>query len=105
MRGESGGIRASLNHWRAPFRYPDRRPPDVTPERYRQVRNLYEAALERPAAAREAFLRDACRQDTDLLQHVKRLLSAHDQTDGFLQIPAVVEAGRERVPGRDGRQG
>ena len=32
----------------------------MTPERIRQIRNLFEAALEREAPVRSAFLAEAC---------------------------------------------
>jgi len=52
----------------------------MTPERYRQIRGLFEAALEQPLASRPAFLLEACPQDVELLREVQRLISAHEHS-------------------------
>ena len=52
----------------------------MTPHRFQQVRNLYEAALEREAPDRHAFVADACANDADLRTEVNRLLEASDAT-------------------------
>ncbi|HXI30183.1 MAG TPA: protein kinase, partial [Vicinamibacterales bacterium] len=61
----------------------------MTPERFRLIRNLYEAALELDVEPRQAFLRRACRGDDDLYADVERLLIAHERTDGLI-APFVV---------------
>jgi tRNA A-37 threonylcarbamoyl transferase component Bud32 len=60
----------------------------VTPERWRQINDLFHRALEREAADREAFLREAARDDPDLLKEVKSLLASHHTQAGFLEEPA-----------------
>ena len=52
----------------------------MTPERFQQVRNLFEAAVERGTLDRGAFLVDACGSDMDLEAEVRRLLDAHEAT-------------------------
>src|SRR6188474_3091791 len=52
--------------------------------RWQRVTALFDAAMELPAADREAFIRVNSGGDADLLRHVIELLSAHDRTDGFL---------------------
>jgi hypothetical protein len=49
----------------------------MTPERFRQIRNLFEAALERDAASRSSFLVEACQGDEPLRAEVGRSLAAH----------------------------
>jgi serine/threonine protein kinase len=49
----------------------------MTPERFRQVRNLFESALERDAASRSSFLAEACQGDEPMRTEVERLLGAH----------------------------
>ena len=44
------------------------------PDRWRQVAEVYEAALDREPAARAAFLAEACREDADLRREVESLL-------------------------------
>jgi serine/threonine-protein kinase len=46
----------------------------MDPERWRQVADVYEAALDREPAARAAFLAEACREDSDLRREVESLL-------------------------------
>jgi serine/threonine protein kinase len=52
----------------------------MTPQRFQQVRNLFEAAVDRSTADRAAFVAEACGQDLALQQEVIRLLGAHDAT-------------------------
>jgi eukaryotic-like serine/threonine-protein kinase len=61
-----------------------------------RIGRLLEAALERPAAERAAFLAAACGDD-DVLQHeVESLLSAHEQAGMFLATRA-----QDRLPQSD----
>ena len=46
-------------------------------ERYRQIDELFAAALERPAAERTSFLDEACATDADLRAEVESLLAAY----------------------------
>jgi serine/threonine protein kinase len=57
----------------------------MRPDRWRQVELLYHSALERQEPARDAFLRDACREDEELRCEVRSLL---DQSEsGLLDHP------------------
>ena len=62
----------------------------MTPERLRQIEELYHAACERPGQEREAFLTHACGSDEELRQRVQALLT-HDSTVP-VQIPVAEEA-------------
>jgi len=42
----------------------------MDPERFRQIRNLFQAALERDASARADFLKEACLGDEPLQAEV-----------------------------------
>ena len=78
----------------------------MTPERYLQIRHVYEAAVERDPEERAAFLDAACRGDDDLRQHVVRLVTAHGRTGCFLEIPAidVVDQTDAWMPRMEGRR-
>jgi serine/threonine protein kinase/formylglycine-generating enzyme required for sulfatase activity len=67
----------------------------LTPERWREVLRLYEAANALDAAEREEFLARAC-PDPELREEVRRMLAAA-APKGFLEPPALEEpaAGRE----------
>src|SRR5262249_26603483 len=60
----------------------------VTPERWRQINDLFHAALEREGDARKAFLREATEGDPDLLREVESLLNSHGRRGQFLEEPA-----------------
>ena len=57
-------------------------------ERWKQINDLFHAALDRPAADRQAFLAASAGADADLLREVRSLLAAHASSDGFLETPA-----------------
>jgi eukaryotic-like serine/threonine-protein kinase len=63
-------------------------------ERWPEIEQLYHAALERPAAQREAFLREKCAGDRSLLREVEYLLAHSGETDGFLEEPALEVAAK-----------
>jgi hypothetical protein len=44
----------------------------MTPDRWRQVSHLYHAALARPEAGRDAFVRAACGEDEPLRHSYRR---------------------------------
>ena len=58
-------------------------------ERWKRVDDLLQATLPMPADQQEKFLRQECAGDTDLLQEVQSLLTAHGKADGFLDQPAI----------------
>jgi eukaryotic-like serine/threonine-protein kinase len=65
----------------------------MKPERWEQVDNLLQSALQRPPEQRAAFLKEACDGDEALRREVESLLRAHEQAGEFLEAPALeVEA-------------
>ena len=61
----------------------------MTPERWSQVREVFEGALERPAKDRAAYLRVICSRDDELRQEVESLLASHEGDAEFLETPAA----------------
>jgi serine/threonine protein kinase/Tfp pilus assembly protein PilF len=57
-------------------------------ERWRQVNDLFHAAVERAPEARVAFLDEVCRGDESLCREVKSLLTSHERTENFIEAPA-----------------
>jgi serine/threonine-protein kinase len=53
----------------------------------KRVEALFEAALDRPAEQRAAWLREACWDDPELHDRVQRLLAAHERAEGVLEHP------------------
>ncbi len=58
-------------------------------ERWKQVEDLLQGALEHPAEQQEEFLCQACGDDTALLQEVQSLLTSHRKVGSFLEPPGT----------------
>ena len=71
-------------------RAPVKRP--IDPSRWREVKRLFQAAIDLHGELRTEFLRLECR-DQDIREQVYSLLSAHESADNFISQPALVEAG------------
>ncbi len=66
----------------------------MTPERWRQVEDILQAALDRPPQTRAAFLDEACAGDDELKGEASSLISAHDEAGDFMERPAIAEDAR-----------
>ena len=60
----------------------------MTPERWKQVNDLFHAALELNPTDRETYLQRTTRGDGQLRKEVESLLAAHGSSGGFLEVPA-----------------
>jgi hypothetical protein len=58
-------------------------------ERWKRVDDLRQSALQLPAEPQEAFLRQACADDTALLQEVQSRLTSRRKAGSFLDPPVV----------------
>ncbi|MFI5006718.1 MAG: serine/threonine-protein kinase, partial [Solirubrobacterales bacterium] len=69
----------------------------MTPERFRQIRDVADAALDRPESERSAFLSAACAENDTLRAEVDSLLEAYEEMrrQSFLETPAAELRGRE----------
>jgi eukaryotic-like serine/threonine-protein kinase len=70
----------------------------MKPERWRQVEELYHAALEREPEARAAFLAQACAGDDALRREVDSLLGFDNRAERFIETPALEVAARLFAP-------
>jgi eukaryotic-like serine/threonine-protein kinase len=59
----------------------------MTPERWKQVDQLLQDALDRGPAERVAFLAEACGADDELRREVESLLGFHDRAGNFIETP------------------
>jgi eukaryotic-like serine/threonine-protein kinase len=66
----------------------------MKPERWQQLENLFQSALERDASQRSAFLDEACRGDEALRSKVESLIASHEQAGSFMEAPAFEVAAR-----------
>ena len=64
----------------------------MTPQRWRRIDDLFDAALQLAPAERESWLQEACGGDEDLRAEVDRLLAGDERAahDGFLAPPGEV---------------
>src|SRR5262249_9148360 len=60
----------------------------MEPERWKQIDQLLEAALDRLPGERAAFLNQACAGDEALRREVEALLSSDGQAGSFIEAPA-----------------
>ena len=63
----------------------------VTPERWEKLKELFDAALERPPGERPAFLAKACEGNQSLSDDIQRLLAENDQIGSFLEPAAWIK--------------
>ncbi|HTS37880.1 MAG TPA: protein kinase [Candidatus Solibacter sp.] len=72
----------------------------MTPERWQQIREIFDQALTVEAHERPPFLEKTCAGDADLRQEVESLLASdHEAGTKFLNTPAVDLAHAEPNPG------
>ena len=64
----------------------------MTPERWQQVKELFESALECAPDERAAFLDHACDGDESLRGEVESLLASYEEGESFMERPAVALA-------------
>ncbi|MCG3159883.1 MAG: Serine/threonine-protein kinase PknD [Acidobacteria bacterium] len=59
----------------------------MTPERWKQIDQLLQEALEREPAERVAYLAEACGGDDELRREVVSLLGFHERAENFIETP------------------
>jgi len=64
----------------------------MTPERWQQIKDVFNLALEYEPGQRSSFLSQACDHDTALQKEVESLLAAHDKDGSFIDSPAYKAA-------------
>ena len=61
----------------------------MTSERWQQVEEVLQAALDRPPHERSSFLNEACSGDEGLRQEASSLIDAYDEGGDFIEEPAI----------------
>ncbi len=72
-------------------------------ERFRQIRNVFDAAMDQPEADRASWVAEACQGDQSLQVEVNELLEQQQRRAGILDSPAVAVAelaAGDRMEGR-----
>src|SRR5213596_948376 len=57
-------------------------------ERWKQVNDLFQSALERAPEERAAFLDEACQDDDGLRREVGSLVTSYERSENFIELPA-----------------
>jgi serine/threonine protein kinase len=60
-------------------------------ERWKEVEEILQAALDRPAQERASFLAEACMGDEGLKREAISLINAHDEAGDFIEKPAIAQ--------------
>ncbi len=66
----------------------------MTPERWHQVEEVLQAALDRPSPERASFLERVCAGDDDLKSEAATLIRAYDEAGDFIEQPAIAQDAR-----------
>jgi eukaryotic-like serine/threonine-protein kinase len=70
----------------------------MKPERWKQIEQVYHAALDRELDERAAFLAEACPGDSDLRREVEELLGYDGAAESFIQGNALAFEARRLKP-------
>src|SRR5712691_1979028 len=76
----------------------------MNPERWRQIAEVFHAAVQHAPQNRQQFLEDACRDDADLRLEVESLLAHQEQGGSFLETPALLNPATSSGAAVIGRQ-
>src|SRR5437016_5362778 len=68
-------------------------------ERFRQIRNLFDAAMEQSPESRNGFLQEACQGDEELLVEIGKLLAASGRPTDWIDA-GLLGRGAPRMEGR-----
>src|SRR6266702_4530858 len=61
----------------------------MTPERWQDIEEVLQAALDRPPQQRASFLEEACAGDYELRDEATSLMSAYEEAGDFIEQPAI----------------
>ena len=64
----------------------------MTPERWQQVKQIFNSALSYRPEERDSFLSEACSGDAGLRREVESLIASHEQSGSFIDEPAFAAA-------------
>jgi Tol biopolymer transport system component/serine/threonine protein kinase/tetratricopeptide (TPR) repeat protein len=59
----------------------------MTPELWKQVEEIFQAALDRAPEQRAAFIVEACAGNASLREHVEALIASHERAGSFIEAP------------------
>src|SRR6478735_10631929 len=60
----------------------------MKPERWKQVNDLFQSAIERAPEERAAFLDESCYGDQGMRREIESLRTSHERAENFIEVPA-----------------
>lgn len=57
----------------------------MTPEKWQEIKNIFQSAIEREPDQRASFVAEACASNTELRDEVERLIALHDEAGDFIE--------------------
>src|SRR5688572_33431751 len=63
----------------------------MTPERWQQVEEVLQNALDLPWSERATFIAELCGNDRELKHEASSLLDAHEDAGNFIETPALAQ--------------
>src|SRR4051812_29043940 len=69
----------------------------MTPERWKQIEDVFQAAIDLPSGERQKFIAEACAGDEDLREQVEVLIAQSDEAGDFIEAPAFAATGFRTV--------
>ncbi|HEY0380430.1 MAG TPA: protein kinase [Pyrinomonadaceae bacterium] len=73
----------------------------MTPERWKQIEEVFQTALDLPPVERRRYIVEACTGDDTLREQVEALVAQHDQAGDFIEEPAFAVTGLRSSIERD----
>src|SRR5688500_19829372 len=64
----------------------------MTPERWQQVKEIFDSAIKYLPEHRDRFLTQACANDKELRSEVESLITSHEKEGSFIDEPAYYAA-------------
>ena len=61
----------------------------MKPERWKQVNDLFQSAVERAPEERAAFLDESCYGDEGMRREVESLLTSHERAENFIEVTSI----------------
>jgi hypothetical protein len=61
----------------------------MSPERWKQVEEVFQSALDLPVSERGGFIALACEDDAELAALVVALVAQYEQAGDFIESPAI----------------
>jgi eukaryotic-like serine/threonine-protein kinase len=66
----------------------------MTPDRWKQINELFLSAIDLEPNQRPSFLKAACIEDPALMEEVQILLTSHEEASSFIESPAIENAAK-----------